>query len=319
MKRATFTTMAGAAIAAPGARASAQDLGSIKIAAPANDTATSALYAVKAGLCKRAGLDVEITAMNSGAAVASAVAGGAIAMGNSSLVTLIEAHAKGLPFTLVATSGMIETNVPYAAMVVRKDAPFRAARDLNGKTLASPALKDLNAVSMMDWIDQNGGDSSTVRFIELAPAPCLQAIVDGRVDAAILGTPILTQGLETGGIRVFAKAFDAVAKRFVHIAWFTTTDYAEKNRDLVGRFARVMHDSAVYCNAHQSATVEMIAEFAKLDPKVVGRMARVTFAEYLTPAEIQPLVNVAAKYKVIDRAFDAAELISPYALKPGRS
>src|SRR5580692_11066538 len=105
MKRATFAAMTGAALAGLKTRASAQDLPAVKIAAPANDTATSAIYAVKAGLFKRAGLDVQITAMNSGASVAAAVAGGAIAMGNSSLVTLIEAHAKQLPFTLVATSG----------------------------------------------------------------------------------------------------------------------------------------------------------------------------------------------------------------------
>src|SRR5579863_7983343 len=76
----------------------AQEIAAVKIAAPANDTATSAIYAVKAGLFKRAGLSVEITPMASGAAVAAAVAGGAVQFGNSSLVTLIEAHAKHLPF-----------------------------------------------------------------------------------------------------------------------------------------------------------------------------------------------------------------------------
>jgi NitT/TauT family transport system substrate-binding protein len=301
-----------------GPAAPAQETPLIRIAAPPNDTATSALYAVKAGLFKRAGLNVELTPMNSGAAVASAVAGGAVQFGNSSLVTLIEAHAKHIPFTLVATSGMIETNVPYAAFVVRKDAPYKTARDLNGKTIATPALRDLNAIAIMDWVDQNGGDSSSLHFIELPASATLQAIADGRVDAAILGTPILTQGLETGQIRVFAKAFDAIAKRFIHIAWFTTEDYAAKNRAIVERFARVMHDAAVYCNAHQSETVDMIAEFGKLDPNVVRRMARVTFAEYLTAPEIQPLVDVAAKYRVIDRPFNAQELISPYALKPPR-
>ncbi len=110
----------------------AQELPLVKIAAPANDTATSALYAIKAGLFRRAGLNVEIDPMNSGAAVASAVAGNAIQIGNSSLVGIIEAHAKGVPFTLVATSGMIESDV-LPAMVVKKDSLHRVARDLNGK------------------------------------------------------------------------------------------------------------------------------------------------------------------------------------------
>jgi NitT/TauT family transport system substrate-binding protein len=296
----------------------AQDLPAIKIAAPANDTATSALYAVKSGLFRRAGLNVDIVAMNSGAAVASAVAGGAIQFGNSSLVTLIEAHGKGIPFTLVATSGMIESDVPYAAMVVKKDSPYRTARDLTGKTLASPALRDLNAISMANWIDRNGGDSTSVRFVELPASAIPPAIADGRIDAGIVGTPFLQAGIEDGSIRVFAKAFDAIARRFIHIAWFTTIDYATKNRETTERFARVMHDAAVYCNAHQAETTPLIIEFGKVDPKLAPRLARVTFAEYLTAPMIQPLVDVAAKYKAIEKAFDAQDLISPYALKPPR-
>jgi NitT/TauT family transport system substrate-binding protein len=302
---------------ASGSPAPAQEA-TIKIAAPANDTVTSALYALKAGLFKRAGLNVELNAMNSGSAVAAAVAGGAIQIGNSSLVTIIEAHAKKVPFTLIATSGMIETDVPYAALVVKRDSPIRSARDLNGKTIASPALKDLNAISSMAWVDANGGDSSTVRFVELSAPAALQAVVEGRIDASILGTPVLTTGLESGQVRVLGKAFDAIAKRFIHIGWFTTEDYAGKNRDVVERFARVMHDAAVYCNAHQAETADLIVEFGKVDPKLASRMARVTFAEYLTAPMIQPLIDVAAKYKAIDQRFNAAELISPYALKPPR-
>jgi hypothetical protein len=45
-------------------------------------------------------------------------------------------------------------------------------------------------------------------------------------------------------------------------------------------------------------------------------MARITFGDFLRPGEIQPLINVAAKYNVISKPFDARALISPYALKP---
>jgi len=316
--RRAILALGGGLVLSGGVSGLAQDLPAIKIAAPANDTVTSALYALKAGLFRRAGLNVEIVPMNSGAAVASAVAGGAVQIGNSSLITLIEAHAKGVPFTLVATSGMIESDVPYSEMVVKRDAPYKTARDLNGKTVASPALRDLNAIAMANWIDRNGGDSTTVRFVEL-PAPAIPpAIADGRIDAGIVGTPYLQAGLDDGSIRVFAKAFDAVARRFIHIAWFTTTDYATKNRDIIERFARVMHDAAVYSNAHPAETAPLIVDFGKVDPKLAPRMARVTFAEYLSAPMIQPLVDVAARYKVIDKSFDAQDLISPYALKPPR-
>lgn len=321
MNRTTFATLAAASLAALAhpRHARAQEPVPIKLATPTNDTATSALYALKSGLFRRAGLNVEILAMNSGGAVAAAVAGGAVQFGSSSLVTVIEAHAKRVPFTLVATSGMTDTNVPYSALVVRKDAPYRTARDLNGKTLATAALLDLAQIGTSNWIDKNGGDSSTVHFVEISAPASVPAIAEGRIDAGILGTPYLTQALESGTIRVFSKAFDAIAPRFIHIAWYTLEDYANTHRDIVDRFTHVMHDAAVYCNGHPAETAPLIVEFGKVDPKLASRMTRVVFPEYLTASLIQPLVDVVAKYKAIDKSFDAQELISPYALKPPQS
>jgi ABC-type nitrate/sulfonate/bicarbonate transport system substrate-binding protein len=115
---------------------------------------------------------------------------------------------------------------------------------------------------------------------------------------------------------VFGNAYAAIAKQYLTVGWFTTEDYASKNRDSIARFARVMRDAAIYCNAHPAETVAMIAEFGKLDPAVVRHMSRARFAPYLNASMIQSLVDVAAKYKVIDAGFNAQDLISPYAMLP---
>ncbi len=75
-------------------------------------------------------------------------------------------------------------------------------------------------------------------------------------------------------------------------------------------------EANAYCNAHHADTVALVAENAKIDAAVVARMARITFGDYLRPSDIQPLINVAAKYGAIAKPFDARALISPYALKP---
>lgn len=315
MRRRHFLAAATAALATP-AILRAQELVPIHLATPTNDTSTPAVYAIRAGLFRRVGLDVDIEGMNSGAAASAAVAGGSAQFGLSSLVTIIAAHAKGIPFTLVAAGGVITSDVPYAEAIVRKDSPIRTGRDLNGKTFAVPALKDLNAIAAMAWIDQTGGDSKTVKFIELPSSSFVPALEDGRIDAGQLGTPQLTIALDSGKVRVLAQIFDAISRRFANVAWFTTQDYATKNADVVRRFASVMREASLYANAHHAQTLPLIASFTRVDDKVLNKMPRVQFGEYLDPAEIQPLVNAAAKYGVIDRPFDAAELISPLAPKP---
>jgi NitT/TauT family transport system substrate-binding protein len=307
---------ATASVAVLGKRsAAAQDATPITVATLINDTATAALYASKAGLFKKYGLNADLTIMNSGAAGAAAVAGGAAQFGISSLITLIEAHERNLPFTLVAPAGVVTSDVPYSQMVVRKDAPYKTGRDFNGRTFGVPALKDLDAVAIMNWTDQNGGDSKTLRFVELSASASVAAIEEGRIDGAHLNTPTLTRALDGGKLRAMPGIFDAIAPRFTNTGWFASEDYVAKNRGTVDRFARAICESAMYCNAHHADTVAIVAQNAKLDESLVARMPRITFGEFLNAREIQPLIEVAFKYKTIERRFDAQELISPAALK----
>jgi NitT/TauT family transport system substrate-binding protein len=319
MQRLPFIrSLAAAALTAGPLRAGAfaQDLPAITLATLINDTATSALYAVNAGLFKKAGVNAQLQLLSSGAAATAAVAGGAAQFGLSSLVNVISAHEKGISLTLVAPAGVITPDVPYSEFVVRSDAPIKSAKDLNGKTIGTPGLKDMDTVAVMNWVDKNGGDSATLKFIEMPGPVALAALQEGRIDGADLNTPTLTRGLESGNVRVLASVLSALAPRLSNTGWFTTEDYAAKNQAIVQKFARVMADAASYCNAHHADTVAMVAQNAKIDEKLVARMARITFGDYLRPAEIQPLIDVAFKYKTIDKAFDAKALISPYALKP---
>jgi NitT/TauT family transport system substrate-binding protein len=314
MRRSPFLiSLASAAVAA---RAGAQDLPTVTLATLINDTATGALYALHAGLFTKYGLNVQLQILPTGAAGQAAVAGGAAQFGLSSLVGIITAHEKGVPFTLVAPAGVVTSDVPYSQFVVKADAPIKTGRDLNGKTIGAAGLKDMDTVAIMNWVDLNGGDSKTLKFVEMSGPVALAAIEEGRIDGADLNTPTLTRGLEGGKVRSLAQIFDAIAPRFANTAWFSITDYADKNRSIVEKFARAIGEANAYCNSHHADTVQLVADSSKIDPKVVARMARITFGDYLRASDIQPLVNVAAKYGAIAKSFDARALISPYALKP---
>ena len=318
--RATFARLIAAAtvVGSTGLRvrdAAAQDLPRVVVASLINDTATGALYAGHAGLFRKAGLDVELQVFSSGGAATAAVAGGAAQFGLSSLIGVITAHDRGVPFTLVAPAGLITPDVPYSQFVVRKDTTYKTGADLNGKTVGCPALKDLDAIAIANWVDQNGGDSKTLKFVEMPAPVAAAAIEDGRIDGADLNTPTLARALEGGKVRVLAQIFDAISPRFINTAWFAMADYAAANRDVVARFAAVISDANKYCNAHHADTVALVAANAKLNEADVARMTRITFSDALRSQEIQPLIDVAAKYKAIAKSFDARALISPYAAK----
>jgi NitT/TauT family transport system substrate-binding protein len=309
MNRRTALALGSAFLTVPGAL-SAQGLPQLAVGAVGEESVTPAAWAQQSGLFRKAGLDVDVQPASSGTAIAAGVAGGAYAVGKSSLVSVITARAKGLPFVFIAGGSLYDTKFPYSVLACKADSPLKTAADLNGKTLAVPALNDLTAMATRAWVDTHGGDSSTLKLVEFPFAQIPDALAANRVDVGFIADPILQQAIDSKKVRIFAHAFDAVATQFMVTGWFVTADYAAKNQAIIDKFARVMRESSAYIVAHPADAVSALAKYSKVDPEIIARTHRIAYAP-LDPKFIQPVIDICAKYKQIPATFDAKDLIAP--------
>jgi NitT/TauT family transport system substrate-binding protein len=288
----------------------AQEPVALRVGMARSDAASAALYAVGAGLFARAGLSVTLEAMTSGSATVAAVVGGALQLGETSLAGLVTAHARGLPLQLVAAERYYLSTAPNELLVVRRDGPLRSARDLNGKTIASSSVGDLLSLATLAWIDANGGDSKTVKAIELPPSATQAAIESGRIDAACLYEPFLSEGVAAGAFRTIGKPFDAIGSRFLATGVVATPTYVAANRDVVRRYAEVLRQANMYANAHRDETAPLVASWTNLDVNAIRHSSRATFAESLNAADVQPMIDAMVRFRLVERSFDAHELIN---------
>jgi NitT/TauT family transport system substrate-binding protein len=318
VRRRNALSVLGTALAfAPFARPANAEDQTLRIGLAEGDDATPTLYAIKNGVFKKYGIDAQLTPVASGAAGLAALAGGSIDVTGTSLLPFLSARSKGLPLTIVAPLAAYSPDSVYAAILVKKESTYKTGRDLNGKTIASPALRDLNWVASMAWIDQNGGDSSTCRSIEVPSSVIPAALEDGRIDAATVTTPRYVQAVNGGKVRVLGKSYEAIAKHFTFAAIVSQVDFAAKNTDLIARFGRAIRDATLYTNTHHDQTLPLYAAFAKIDPKDIAGAPRAESAQYVDAKDIQPIIDVALKYGVLAKPISPQELISPAALKVG--
>jgi len=316
MNRASCVSVIGGALAAASlaSRAAAQPaITTIRVGATPIDSISPVLYANRVGMFERAGLKLELTMMGSGNAVSGAVAGGALDVGVSSLVALIEAHLRGIPLMVLAPSGLwVGTDV--SGLVVASASPLRTARDFNGKTISTNALQSLDTMAMQAWMDTNGGDSKTVHFFELPALAATAALEQGRVDGSILSNPAYAAA-HTAGARTAGHIYDAVGKQFLLGVWFATESYIAANRSAAQRFSRVVAEAATYALAHPDDTVQDVAQITKLDPDLIRHMQRTHVGTIVRASDIQPVIDTAVKYNVIEKGFQAAEMISDAAAR----
>ncbi len=284
-------------------------LTTIKVGLVPSDDITPVLYAVRSGMFKKVGLDVQLMPASSGTAVAAAVASQSYEIGKSSLVSLMNAHLRGLPIYLLAAGGVYDSKAPYAELVIAPDAAYKTGKDLNGKTIGVPALNDLNEVVIDGWIDQHGGDSKTLHYVEIPNSAATAALGEHRIDAYVMLYPPLAQALDSGKVKILGPAYDSIGKHFVFAGWFTTKAWADAHPDLAKKFASVVYQAAAYTNKHHAETAPMIADVTKIPQATIDKMPRTDAATAMNANEIQPLIDAAAKYKLIPEAFPAKDLI----------
>ena len=316
MKRSDYVAGIGGVLllAGSGSTACAQTAAAtIRVGGTPIDSAAPLVYAIRTGMFERAGLKIDLTMMGSGNAVTAAVVGGALDIGLSSLVAIIQAHLRGIPLTVIAPGGLW-VGADSAGVVVMNASPLRTARDFNGKTISTNSLASLDTVAMQQWVDQNGGDSKTLKFFELPALTAVTALQQGRVDAAILGTPAYAAA-KAGGGRTVARIYDSIAKQFLLGVYLTTTGYVEKNRSVAQRFSRVIADASAYTRTHPDATIDDIAQLTKLDKDIIAHMERSRVGTTISASDIQPVIDASAKYSFIEKAFPAADLISEAAAR----
>ena len=269
--------------------------------------AAEAFYAKDVGFFAKAGLSVDVQSFLAVPAIAAALAS-SLDVGYATVDTLAVLHHQKIPLVVIAPAAEYLSSVApgIVALVVPINSTVRLAKDLNGKVLATNALRSLAETASRQWIDQNGGDSTTVKFLEVPFGAMPAALEAGRVDAAYLPEPFL--GTSTKSYRLLTYLLDGIGRQFLISAWFTTPQWATGNSLAVQRFAGAIRDAARWANANLSDSGAILARDLKLDPAVVGAMTRGRFAEQLGTASMQPLIDVSAKYNGFE-TFPARELI----------
>jgi hypothetical protein len=162
--------LGGAALGALGARARAQTAITLRIASIPLESSCEAAYARDMGFLAKTGLEGDIQTMVNGAAIAAAIVSGGIDIGYIPVDTLAAIHQKGIPLVAVAPCTEYVSGAQTGALLVGANSPVHTGKDLTGKTVAVVALNGVTHLATRAWIDQTGGDSATVKYVELAPS-----------------------------------------------------------------------------------------------------------------------------------------------------
>ncbi len=314
MNRSRAMSAIAGAVAAPAlvtgfpAIVRSQSLTPLKIGIIPVDVAANAYYAQDLGLFTKAGFAVEFQVMASGPVLAQAVAGGAIDIGVSNVATLGNARLRGLPFRVIAPAAVVNPGQkPTDVVMVLQDSAITPGAGMNGKLIAINGLKDLQEIEARGYVDKFGGDSNTVKFVEV-PFPAMGgALQEKRVDIIFPTEPFSTSDTNVG--KVIGNAFDGVGPRFLLLGWFATEDWLAKNGATAKKFVDIMRQASEWANGHQTESAAMLSSHTKMPAEIASKIVRAVYGTTLDASMLTPVLSLGSRYGLIPKPVPPTDLI----------
>jgi NitT/TauT family transport system substrate-binding protein len=245
-----------------------------------------------------------------GAAITPAVVSGDFQIGFSNTISLLIAASQDLPVEIISQgvlAGKTEEQA-WADLLVLKDGPIKQPKDLEGKTIAVNTLKNICEVTIKASLEKEDVAVDTLEFTEV-PFPDMNAALEaGRVDGACVVEPFVSQG-KAGAARGIDPFYVRTAPDLTVATYFTSTQYAEENADVVDRFVRAINKSLTYAQSHPEEVRQVLLDYTEIPPEAAEAIKLPIWRPDLNEPTIELLSELSVKYGLIEEQPDLEELI----------
>jgi NitT/TauT family transport system substrate-binding protein len=265
---------------------------------------------MKKGFFEEEQLKLEPQFAAGGAAITPAVMSGDFDIGFSNTVSLLIAASKDLPVQIIAQGvlGGPDESKPWADLLVPQDGDIKDPKDLEGKTIAANTLNNICEVTINATLAEQGVDVSKLKYTEIPFPEMVAALEAGRVDAACVVEPFVSQGKGSGmvGIDPF---YARTAPDLTVATYFASRQYIEENPEIVDRFTAAMEKSLQYASEHPDEVRDVLTEYTEIPPEAAKTINLPSWQPELTEDTIQRLAELSQEYGLIEEPPDLNTLI----------
>ncbi|MGC0362370.1 NitT/TauT family transport system substrate-binding protein [Rhodococcus sp. 27YEA15] len=273
----------------------------LQVSNPTALSNTSLHYANSSGIFEQHGLTVETRNAQSGAQSLPLLLNGQLHFAAADPVSALTAISQGNPIKIVVGGNVVpaDPEADISALLAKDDSSIRSVADLDGTTVAVNALRSFSQLGLQAAIDENGGDSTTVNWIEAGFAQMPDAVERGTVDAAAAAEPFVTAGKDAGLRLVSKGGLSTTMAGVPQVTYIATTDFVNRNPEIVKSFVDSINES----NSALGATPELIREVGKtstdMTPDQLAAVTLPTFGPPLTLDSIAKLETYMVRYGIL--------------------
>ena len=290
-------------VAACGGSGDAQASGGtrhVTVAIPPAVSGVDVYAAQSQGYFAKHHLSVDVKTMNGGAAIVPALESGAVQIGESNVLSVIQGAARGVKEPCFSGANTDPSNGHYLSLVAAPKSGVTGPAGLRGKTVAVNATSGINALLVNAYLAAHGAGST--KFIGMKFPDMPGSLSGGRVQAAMTTEPFTSIALGRGAKLLTGTPLSSIPGRPTYSCWNASKSWLADNRPAAKAFAAALKETDAYINAHPDAFRALVGKHLKIAPKIQASMTLPVFTDHLDMGDVTAWENAGKKYHILTSA-----------------
>jgi NitT/TauT family transport system substrate-binding protein len=260
------------------------------------------------GWLEEEGITLDVQQMAGGAEIVPAMIGGSLDVGIVNTFTHVLARDQGFDVKAIAAGGAERRGEPTHAILVRADSPIQTARDLEGRTLATNTLNNIDHLMQQVWLQNNGADPRRVNIVEIPFPQHPAALAQGRVDAIGPTEPFVSVAISQGA-RVLAYHYTETNPITLIAYYGATGEWLSRNGDTAQRFARAIHRANAYLQENPDEKRAAAGRHLNIPADILGRLGIEELQTRIDPALIEWWIEAGRRFNLVSRQHNPQDFL----------
>lgn len=263
------------------------------------------------GIYAKHGLEVEVVPAQGGAQAIPALLSGDIQFAIGQPFGPFRAGLQDLGITVISDfSQSLASGHDVNGVVALADSGIVSPKDLSGKKVAVNSLGAAGDLTISAAVDADGGDSSTIEFVEVAFPDAEAQLEAGNIDAAWVPDPFMSKIAANGNLVV--HPYQAVLPGLTVLTNITTNELIESDPELVKAYVAATAEAQEFTENNEAAARAAIVKHLGIPEEVANGLTLPTFSPTLNIAQITELAELAVEYGTLDTMPDIQAIFVQY-------
>lgn len=282
----------------------------INVAVSLTATSLPSYVADKQGFFKDNGLDATLTKVDNKTNLVEGL-GHNFDFGITYPPTVISAGARGLNVEAVAGA-----NVGGGGqggdldLIVAPGSSLTNASQLAGKRIGAGTVNGVTHLMTLAWLQQLGVDPNSIKAIALPIATMGDQLKAGRIDAAEVTQPFISQ-LEAQGYKSLGDPEDHVLSGVTTLSvWAASKPWADSHKAVVQKFQKAQAQAVDWIKGHQDQAAQILSDAIGVPLATVKSAPPQVFRAALTPDNsVAPFIAMEKKVGWLKQDISASDLV----------